>query len=196
MLESLAAIRPYPRLGCLGALSHAPGVNHRDDVRSALGQLLAMADADPGVGESITCPVLTGGHRIKSIDAAHLIRAQTSQTQTSSGPSYGGSISAEQFWQGSGTAARRHGPAGTIPPPLVRSWSTHTPPPLRHPRQEQRAQRSGGAPRSSASFAPMSGSCWREGTVPSGNQIPESSRASANRLPPPSRPPAGLVGGP
>lgn len=61
---------------CLGVLSHAPDANHKGYVRSALGQMLDMSGMDPEMGKNIVCPVLTGGHRIKYIDAVYLMLSE------------------------------------------------------------------------------------------------------------------------
>ncbi len=63
----------FRHICCLGVLSHAPGANHKGYARSALLRMLRMAGAEPGKGENIACPVLTGGHRIKYVDAVFLM---------------------------------------------------------------------------------------------------------------------------
>jgi hypothetical protein len=44
--------------------------------------MLAMAYADPGMGENIACPVLTGGHRIPYVDAVYLMLAEIEDVQS------------------------------------------------------------------------------------------------------------------
>lgn len=69
---------------CLGVLSHAPSANHKGYVRAALGQMLAHAGKEPGKGEDIACPVLTGGHRIRYIDAVYLMLSAIQDTRSRS----------------------------------------------------------------------------------------------------------------
>ena len=63
----------FDNLCVLGTLSHSSGANHKAYTRSALTEMLGMGGCDPGFGQVIACPVLTGGHRIPYVDAVYLM---------------------------------------------------------------------------------------------------------------------------
>lgn len=63
----------FQQICCLGFLSHTPGADPRAYMASAFRQMLDMGGCDPGFGQSIACPLLTGGRRIPPIDAAYIM---------------------------------------------------------------------------------------------------------------------------
>ena len=63
----------FDNLCVVGTLSHSSGADHKAYARSALTEVLGMGGCDPGFGQVIACPVLTGGHRIPYVDAVFLM---------------------------------------------------------------------------------------------------------------------------
>tara|TARA_B100000886_G_scaffold300002_1_gene228813 strand:+ start:86 stop:604 length:519 start_codon:yes stop_codon:yes gene_type:complete len=63
----------FDNLCVVGTLSHSLGANHKAYARSALEEVLGMGGCDPGFGQVIACPVITGGHRIPYVDAVFLM---------------------------------------------------------------------------------------------------------------------------
>lgn len=63
----------FRHICCLGMLSHEAGANHAGYIASSLGSMLFLAGMDPGMGEHIACPVLTGGNRVGYVDAVYLM---------------------------------------------------------------------------------------------------------------------------
>jgi hypothetical protein len=63
----------FDNICVVGTLSHAPDANHKAYARSALMEVLDMGGCDPGLGQVIACPVLTGGRRIRYLDAVYIM---------------------------------------------------------------------------------------------------------------------------
>ena len=62
---------PFQRICCLGFLSHQPGHNHKAYMASAFSKMMLEGGLGPDFGQRIACPVLTGGYRIKLVDALY-----------------------------------------------------------------------------------------------------------------------------
>ena len=74
----------FNRICCLGFLSHAPGSNSKGYMVSAFSNMLGEAGMDPDFGDTLACPVLTGGYRMSYVDAVYAMLGEIDRAQESS----------------------------------------------------------------------------------------------------------------
>ena len=78
-------------------LSHDPEAKHEGYIASAFGRMIGLAFMDPGMGEHIACPVLTGGNRMDYVSAVYLMLKEIEATRNTGVTVHIAEADAERF---------------------------------------------------------------------------------------------------